>query len=392
MTDPDIEQIRYFRLHNHHLDTWYSKAETETVAGACGMQNSPPGAWQTALHNRVPGYSLKEMDALLSREKTLIQAWSLRGAPLVFPASESDVFLSALRADGQEPWIYTRGITLALDFLQMSFEELFEMLLQVISGLDETVILSKTSLDQTVADRMLPLLPAAKQDLWNHPSMYGSPDKQTVGGAVVSFLLRPASFCGLVVFGERSGSSPTFTSYKNWTGHALPAKEGASEKLVKKYLHCYGPSTVDHFSSWLGCSSQQARRLWNLVSKETEPVIAGGKKAFLLSEDKDLFLSPSPLKRELLLLGAHDPFLDQRDRIFLQPDQTLHKQIWKTVSNPGVIVYRGEAVGVWSVRTKSKGLEIQASLWKTPPKKQAVLALFEEYAAFREQKIVQVCF
>ena len=50
---------------------------------------------------------------------------------------------------------------------------------------------------------MLPVLPAEKRDLWNQPSMYGSPDKQTVGGAVVSFLLRPCAFMGLVVFGRR---------------------------------------------------------------------------------------------------------------------------------------------------------------------------------------------
>ena len=46
------------------------------------------------------------------------------------------------------------------------------------------------------------------------------------------------------------------------------------------------------------------------------------------------------MQGDLLLLGGHDPYLDQRDRAILQPDKTLQKQIWKLVTNPGAVVYR----------------------------------------------------
>lgn len=215
MAEPSMEQIRNFRLQAHNLDVKRQMAETAEVVGACGMQNTPPGAWETALYNRVHGCGLTEMEHLLCSEKTLLQAWSLRGVPAVFPTLESDIFLSALAAQEDEPWIYTQGVLLALNFLQMTFDELFKLLQQVMPQLDESTITSKNALDQTLARWMLPLLPTEKQKLWNKPSMYGSPDKQTVGGAVVSFLLRPCAFNGLVVFGRRDGISPTFTSYKN---------------------------------------------------------------------------------------------------------------------------------------------------------------------------------
>ena len=54
-------------------------------------------------------------------------------------------------------------------------------------------------------------------------SMYGNPERQTVGGAVVSFLLRPCAFMGLVVL-QAEGYQPTFTSYKSWTGHSLESR------------------------------------------------------------------------------------------------------------------------------------------------------------------------
>lgn len=390
MAEPTVEQVRSFRLRSHHLDTKYQAAYISELVGACGMQNTPPGAWETALYSRAPECRLAEMERLLYREKSLVQAWSQRGVPAVFPASESSVFLSALIAEAGEPWIYTNGISGALDFLDMGFDGLLSLLKRVMPRLDEETIVSKSELDQTLAGWMLPLLPAQKRERWNAPSMYGSPDKQTVGGAAVSFLLRPCAFSGLVVFGERSGISPTFTSYRRWTGRTLEADSDAAKKLARKYLHCYGPATADTFASWLGCSGKQARRIWATVSEEIEPVSVFGKKAFILTDDRERLFSPPDFSRELLLLGGHDPFLDQRDRSVLQPDKSLQKQIWRMVTNPGAIVYRGEVIGIWTSKKQGGGIGITLSLWSTSCEKEKLRELAEEYAAFRQQKLMSV--
>ncbi|MEG1434815.1 MAG: crosslink repair DNA glycosylase YcaQ family protein [Gordonibacter sp.] len=217
MPDPTVEQIRSFRLHAHHLDAEYDAAQAEELVGACGMQNSPPGAWEAALFNRAPACRLSDATRMLSQDKTLVQAWSLRGAPYVLPADESTTFLSPLVPSDDEPWAYTNGIGLALGALHLEFDELLAALEQVMARLDDRTIVSKATLDQTLASWMEPLLPTASREAWRAPSMYGSPDVQTIGRAAVSFLLRPCSFRGLVVFGERDGVSPTFTSYRNWT-------------------------------------------------------------------------------------------------------------------------------------------------------------------------------
>lgn len=303
MLELSSQQIRYFRLCSHHLDRTYRKEDCLAVAGACGLQNSPPGAWETALYTRIPELSPAQMNGLLYRDRTLLQAWSFRGAPYVFPQSESGIFLSALIPKEGEPWIYTRGITLALDYLQMEFQELLSILLHVIPILDGQTITAKSTLDETLARWMLPYIPPEKQKRWQDPSMYGSPDKQTVGGAVVSFLLRPCAFLGLVVFGERRGTSPTFTSLRAWTGQTSKADPDSAKQLVRKYLHCYGPSAVDGLAAWLGCSGQQARRIWNTVKDEIEPAKVLGKRVFFLSEDREQLLSPSLPENSLILLG-----------------------------------------------------------------------------------------
>ncbi|WP_416389856.1 DNA glycosylase AlkZ-like family protein [Robinsoniella peoriensis] len=54
-----------------------------------------------------------------------------------------------------------------------------------------------------------------------------------------------------MVFGERHGISPMFTSFENWTGHKPDRLPGAEKELVRRFLHCYGPATLESFIDWL---------------------------------------------------------------------------------------------------------------------------------------------
>lgn len=392
MNSPTEDQIRSFRLRSHHLDRIYGRETLLEAAGACGLQNSPPGAWEAAIHNRIPELGGKELRVVLEENKILLQAWSFRGVPVVFPAEERRTFLSALIPAEGEPWIYTRGIGLALDALGLDFDYLLRLLLQVIPGLDHRSISGKNELDQMLAAWMEPFLPEEKRQIWNQPSMYGSPDRQTVGGAAVSFLLRPCSFMGQVVFGKRRGGSPEFTSVGRWLNEAdrepgqtdLPGPDGeASRCLVRKFLHCYGPSSPDLFGEWLGCSGKQARRMWNLAAEEMEPVSVMGKKKFFLREDRQILFESSDFSRGPLLLSGYDPYLDQRDRQILQPDSRLRRKIWRTVANPGAVVTEGRVTGVWTARKKKDGLEVDISLWEPGDSRKRLTELAEDYAAFR---------
>ena len=161
------EQVRAHRLRAHHLDRRYPASRILEAAGACGLQNSPPGGWETALFQRLEGCSLPLLRDALYRDRALLQAWSIRGVPLVFPAGESGVFLSPLLArEGECPWIYTRGITAALDFVGMSFDEAHARVREAARCLDGTTVRSKEALDQLLADRVGEQLPPEQRALW----------------------------------------------------------------------------------------------------------------------------------------------------------------------------------------------------------------------------------
>lgn len=80
----EFEQIRAYRLRAHHLDQQLPSNGLERAAGACGLQNSPPGAWETAAFNRLADCTLEGLRAALYEEKNLLQAWSYRGVPSGF--------------------------------------------------------------------------------------------------------------------------------------------------------------------------------------------------------------------------------------------------------------------------------------------------------------------
>ena len=378
-------QIRAHRLRTHHLDQKYPFGELLAVAGTCGLQNSPPGAWETAAFCRLKNCTLPQLHQALYQKKELLQAWSIRGVPLIFPTADSDVFLSALIAqEGEDPWIYTKGIGLALDHLGMSFSELLPLVESAAEYLEDHTIKSKEELDRVLAQLVAEQLPAQKQSLWNAPSMYGAPDRQTVGGAAVSFLLRPCSFKGLVVFGEREGISPTFTSPLRWLGHKLvPSAQGTAE-LARRFLHAYGPATPRAFADWLGSTPAQTKRLWRQIEEELEPVTAAGKKAFILQSDRESFRR-ADTEEALLLLGPHDPYLDIRDRAILLEDTAAQRQVWRTVGNPGVILKSGKIIGIWKTRIQRENLSVSTTLWEplSAPEQRELERQMEGYASFR---------
>lgn len=378
-------QIRAHRLRAHHLDQKYPFGELLTVAGTCGLQNSPPGAWETAAFCRLKDCTLPQLQQALYQEKELLQAWSIRGVPLIFPTADSDVFLSALIAqDGEEPWIYTKGIGLALDHLGMSFAELLPLVESTAEYLEDHTIKSKEELDRVLAQLITEQLPDQKQSLWNAPSMYGAPDRQTVGGAAVSFLLRPCSFKGLVVFGEREGISPTFTSPLRWLGHKLVLSAQGAAELARRFLHAYGPATPRAFADWLGSTPAQAKRLWRQIEEELEPVTAAGKKAFILQSDRESFRC-ADTEEALLLLGPHDPYLDIRDRAILLEDTAAQRQVWRTVGNPGVVLKGGKIIGIWKTRIQREKLSVTTTLWQplSTPEQRELERQMEGYASFR---------
>lgn len=205
----------------------------------------------------------------------------------------------------------------------------------------------------------------------------------------MSFMLRPASFQGLVVFGKRAGQSPTFTSPQHW-GVDWPQQSAAAQELVRRYVHAYGPTNRQEFTKWLGCSTAQGQRLWALIAGEATAVDAGS----VLTADVSEFQKNAGPTGTMRLLGPHDPYLDANGRDLLLPDKKLQRKVWRTVGNPGAVLLDGQIVGVWRQRKQGKQLSMTVDSFRplTGELKQKITEQAEMYAVFLKMTLRELLY
>ena len=123
-------------------------------------------------------------------------------------------------------------------------------------------------------------------------------------------------------------------------------------------------------------------------------VQVGAAKRYMLAADLPLLCRETP-PSGLRLLGAHDPYLDLRDREVILENKTLQRRVWRTVANPGAVLEDGRVVGIWKSKTDKDRLEIRAELWESLPgsRVRQIQDWAERYAGFRQLRLhrCEVC-
>src|SRR5688572_7042531 len=183
------EQAVAFRLHGHHLDERLPAKELLRVAGACGLQTTPPGAAPLALHARLEELSPERVTRSLEKDKSLIQIWSLRAAEWVVPTKDIDVFTLGVLPDDEEGMRYVLwGFTpLVLDTIGMDATEAVMRAADAVwEVLDGGAAMTKRELGPAITPHMPPAL---------HPWL--TAEKFHGWG---SMLLRPVALRGTICF------------------------------------------------------------------------------------------------------------------------------------------------------------------------------------------------
>jgi hypothetical protein len=132
----------------------------------------------------------------------------------------------------------------------------------------------------------------------------------------------------------------------------------AATSIVATYLSLHGPATAVEAGGFIGTTRKAATMLWPDGQAE---VRLDGRKVFLPAERLPALENP-PEPDVVRLLPPSDPLLQGRDRLTLVPDKVHHKEIWKVLGNPGVVLAGGEIAGTWRARTSGKRMRITVSL------------------------------
>jgi hypothetical protein len=348
------DQVLAYRVAANHLAERLPAGSLLDAAGACAVQDTPPGNASLTLATRVDGLAPADVTATREEERTLVTTWSLRGAVHVFPASDLDVFTLGAMPQGDQSWReLLTGLTPTLDESGWQASRAVQTTLEAVLDLLDAQALTKAELSGALRDR----LPSNLCPWCERCGVFHVGDQ----------LLRVTALSGRFCFGHlRPGSPPrpTLVRTEQWLPDSTPepSTDRARAELLRRFLRGYGPSTPRGFAAWTGIGFADARRSWQDIQHglvEVEVDLEGRRtRAWLHAEDLDAFRAPPPAMGARLL-AANDPFLQQRDRDLLAPDPGLRRRLWRSVGNPGLLLIGGRPHALWRARKQGRRLHLK---------------------------------
>jgi len=256
---PDRHESLAFRAAGHHLDRRLPEGEASAAVGAVGIRDVQ-GSGVLAVHARVEDVTPGGLSALRA-DGTLLEVISARGTDTLVPARDLAVFTLGTLPAGEE-----------------SLRSRLGPFLPVLDRSGHTAVSALEAAKQV-----------AREALSDGPLDIGG-----LSGALTAGLPTLSPMCrgrcrvehidqGLfdLVGGsglwrkERHDGVSVYIAMKEPTD-----ADGTRRQLVRRYLHCYGPSTPAHFAAWCGISTADAAR--SLASPDTVEV--DGHR-FVLTDD-----------------------------------------------------------------------------------------------------------
>jgi hypothetical protein len=380
--DLDRHQILAFRVASHNLATRLGPRSTVQAAAACGIQETPIGSAALALCARVDGLTPSALDGALSQKRTLIHLWSLRGAPYVIPSRDLDVFTAgALPFDPGSFDVFLSGWARAIKETGLEPSDL----LAKMTTATRTLLDGRTRDVNELRDALLRSVRSLSRITRPKEARHDMPEP----------LYRAIGLAGAACIVEGRGTDAVLARLDQWLGPEPPASDppAARAELVRRFLHCYGPSTPRRFAEWTARSLRDAKAAFELVDGELVEVHGAEGGAWLLSSDQKAIESP-PRPSGVRLLPAQDPFLQQRDRTVLLKDEVARKKLWRPVRGPGAVLVDGEIVGVWQARKAGSRLQMTVEPFRrlSPRVRAEVEGEAERMAPFRGLASTQVEF
>lgn len=355
-------EVVAFRLAAQHLADRASEEQLLDVAGRCGIQNSPPGSALLALGARVRGVDRGRVDAAITDERSLVQTWSMRGAPFFFPTSDAPVFTTGVLPPTEAALRrFLPGAVQPLDDLGIGLGDAADLTQSHVVDVLAGRRLDIGALGVEIAPRIARSLSPRQRDLWQAEGPYAA--GQPLGEGIVHFCIRVLTLRGVVCFAPRAGNTAPFVLVDEWLGHPIPDVDPALARaeLLRRYLRSYGPSTRGDFAAWLGVGARDADAWWDHVRGELTEV-EFGRRAWVLTEDLDA-LQSAPTATGVRLLPPGDPYTQMRDRDTIVPD-AHRRSVWRAVGAPGTVLVDGEIVGTWRAAKRGRALTVTTDLFE----------------------------
>jgi winged helix DNA-binding protein len=293
-------QVTAFRLARHHLsERAPTKSLLSVVRDMTGAQAQLLSAAQISLWSRVRNLQIVDIEESLN-DRSLVKASCMRRTLFLVPSAHLAIFVrgSAQRAEREIHWARGKGVP----------DRVIDAAIEAALGvLDEP--LTRPEIAERASRALGVRMQAAHGGGWgNNRKLAAVPVGKLIYPVVD--LLHLAGSRGVVCYGPKRGSEPTFVRADAWIPHWQDVpREQAEGILLRWYLQAFGPATAADFSLWTGISLTGAREIWAREQADLAPVNVQGWEAAILREDLDA-LAQAEFERPLIrLLPYFDTFL-----------------------------------------------------------------------------------
>jgi hypothetical protein len=369
-------QVNSWRLSQHCLSPRLKRQDfVKAVIRTGGIQAQVMSAAELALWARVDGLSPRDVQSALWQERTLVKTWAMRATLHLIAASEYPLYVAARSLYESRNWLkyFTHfGIT------QTQYEAILAAVPQVLGSEPMT----REQLATTLAEHI------GAPELGNRllSSSWGS-------------LWKPSAWRGDLCFGPNQGRNVTFVRPSQWIGGELRSARQSVEpftalqELARRYLRAYGPATVKEFALWWGLRIIPARKLFQSIEDELEPVEVEGWPALALRETLEP-MQNFEVSGSVSLLPLFDAYVMGIGR---GPDiePLLPKAYQRQVYRPqgwisAVVLVDGYVKGIWDYENRGSQTILKVHLFSSPTAliRNGIEAEAERLSAFLNTKVV----
>jgi hypothetical protein len=170
-------------------------------------------------------------------------------------------------------------------------------------------------------------------------------DREAAGALGIGNAIRYAATTGTVAIRWEGARAPTV-----WTVDAREVDPAdACRELARRYLHVFGPATVDGFARWAGISRRAAGNAFASLVGALLAVRSPHGHEWLLADDEPAVRAAATAPAPARLLPSGDSYflLDGAERELLLPRSEQRQRLWTPRVWPGALLVEGEIRGTW---------------------------------------------
>lgn len=341
-----MEKLNRFRLMRHNLLTKAGKDQLERViSDICGLHSQLAMTPTLSLWSRIEGFERNLLEEALYVKKSLVRVWCMRGTLHMIPSDELPVYHQAVK----RMWFehhgrYMRGS----DWPPLDIRKSI-IYPKILEALKEGP-LTRTELNTKISAVLEPSLQRYKRlfSAW--------------GG-----ILKEMCYLGLIAYAEPNRKT-RFARVDQWLPHIsleqITEKE-ARTKLLLKYLHGYGPASVQDFAYWSGITVSESRKVFTDTEQTLKEIKVKGvkKKLWILKDDfyrlEGMDVHEKPLVH---LLPKFDPLLlGHKDKSCILKSEHL-KEVFRPVGDiAATVLVDGYIKGTWNYKKTKNRLTVNVS-------------------------------